>query len=98
MEEFIKIEREKEEINMLSPLVWAYVGDSIYEVYIRTNLVNKTNLKPHKLHIESIKYVKAQAQAELLKKIHDELTEEEQRTVASTLMECIELSKNKVGV
>ena len=77
------IERKKEEmdVNMLSPLVWAYVGDSVYEVYIRTNLVNKTNLKPHKLNIESIKYVKAQAQAELLKKIQVDLTKEEQDIV-----------------
>ena len=37
--------------------------------------------KPHKLHIESIKYVKAQAQAELLKKISDNLTEEEKDIV-----------------
>ena len=81
MEEFIKIKREKEEINMLSPLVWAYVGDSVYEAYIRTNLVNKTNLKPHKLHIESIKYVKAQAQSELLNKLYDYLTKEEQDIV-----------------
>ena len=81
MEEFIKIDREKEEVNMLSPLVWAYVGDSIYEVYIRTNLVNKTNLKPHKLHIESIKYVKAQSQASFLQRIYDDITDEEKEIV-----------------
>lgn len=81
MEEFIKIERKKEEVNLLSPLVWAYVGDSVYELYIRTMLINKTNLKPHKLHIEAIKYVKAQAQAELLNKLYDNLTEEEQDIV-----------------
>ncbi len=52
----------------MSPLTWAYVGDAVYELYIRTKLVNTTNLKPHKLHIESIKYVKAGAQANLLKK------------------------------
>ena len=81
MEEFIEIEKKREEVNLLSPLVWAYVGDSVYELYIRTMLINKTNLKPHKLHIESIKYVKAQAQAELLNKLYDNLTEEEQDIV-----------------
>ena len=65
----------------MSPLVWAYVGDCVYELYIRTELINKTNLKPHKLHIESIKYVKAQAQAELLKQIMDDLTDEEKDIV-----------------
>ncbi|MBR3003354.1 MAG: Mini-ribonuclease 3 [Clostridia bacterium] len=81
MEEFIEIERTKEEVNLMSPLTWAYVGDCVYELYIRTKLINETNLKPHKLHIESIKYVKAAAQAELLNKIYDSLTEEEQDIV-----------------
>lgn len=81
MEEFINIEKNESEVNMMSPLTWAYVGDCVYELYIRTELINKTNLKPHKLHIESIKYVKAQAQAEFLKKIYDDLTEEEQEII-----------------
>ena len=46
--EFINIERNETEINMMSPLTWAYVGDCVYELYIRTRLINKTNLKPHK--------------------------------------------------
>ena len=81
MEEFIELNRPEEEINLLSPLTWAYVGDCVYELYIRTNLVNKTNLKPHKLHIETIKYVKAKSQAEFLEKIYDKLTDEEKDIV-----------------
>ena len=73
------IDRKKsiEEINTMPPLTWAYIGDSVYECYIRMYLVNNTNNKPHKLHVEAIKYVKAQAQAEILKKIESELTEKE---------------------
>ena len=81
MEELLELNRPEEEINMLSPLTWAYVGDCVYELYIRTRLVNTTNLKPHKLHIETIKYVKAKSQAELLAKIQDNLTEEEKDIV-----------------
>ena len=81
MKEFINIEKNEAEVNMMSPLTWAYVGDCVYELFIRTELINKTNLKPHKLHIESIKYVKAQAQAEFLQKIYDDLTEEEKDIV-----------------
>ena len=84
MEEFIKIERTPEEVNLMSPLTWAYIGDCVYELYIRTKLVNETNLKPHNLHVEAIKYVKAKAQAELLEKIMDKLTEEEQDIVRRT--------------
>ncbi len=81
MEDIINIEKNEQEVNMLSPLTWAYVGDSVYELYVRTKLINETKLKPHKLHIETIKYVKASAQAELLKKIQNNLTQEEKDIV-----------------
>ena len=77
MEYLIERSKSEEEVNMLSPLTWAYVGDCIFELYIRANLVNKYKLKPHKLHIETIKYVKAKAQADFLKSIEDKLTEKE---------------------
>lgn len=79
--EFIKREKDLQDAKMLSPLVWAYVGDSVYELFVRTKLTNNSNAKPHKLHIESIKYVKAKAQADILKSIMDELTEEEKDIV-----------------
>lgn len=81
IEEFIPINREAQDINQMSPLVWAYVGDCVYELYIRTHLVNTTNLNPHKLHIEAIKYVKAGAQANILKNIYEELSDEEKDIV-----------------
>ena len=73
-------ERKKDiqEAKMLSPLVWAYVGDSVFELYVRTHLVNTSNAKPHKLHLETIQFVKAEAQANILEKIWKMLTEEEQ--------------------
>lgn len=73
--------KEKEEVNLMSPLVWAYVGDAVYELYIRTYLTSTTKLNPHRLHIESIKYVKAAAQAHILESLMPELTEEEQNIV-----------------
>ena len=68
-------------VNELSPLTWAYIGDAVYELYIRKKLINETKLKPHKLHIESIKHVKASAQAETLRKIEENLTDEEKEIV-----------------
>ena len=75
---------EKNKVEQMSPLTWAYVGDSIYESYIRTYLVETTNLKPHKLHVAAIKFVKAKAQSDRLKKIYDTLTIEEQEIVRRT--------------
>ena len=73
--------KNKSEVNQMSPLVWAYIGDSVYELYIREHLVQTTNFKPHKLHIETIKYVKAKAQADILKSIESILTDEEKDIV-----------------
>lgn len=73
------ISKDKSEINMMSPLTWAYVGDCVYELYIRLYLSNTTNLNPHKMHVESIKYVKAEVQAKLVKELN--LTEEEKEIV-----------------
>lgn len=81
MNYFIEFNKDEQEVNLMSPLVWAYVGDCVYELYIRTKLVNETKLKPHALHIEAIKHVKAKAQAETLCKIHDRLTEKEKDIV-----------------
>ena len=69
------------DINQMSPLVWAYIGDSVYEQYIRDYLVTNTKYKPHRLHIEAIKYAKAQSQAQALKKIEVNLTEKEKEIV-----------------
>lgn len=73
--------KEKEEVNLMSPLVWAYVGDAVYELYIRNYFINTTNLNAHKLHIKSISYVKASAQANILEKLMKDLTEEEKDIV-----------------
>ena len=81
MEQFFKIDREKEEVDLMSPLTWAYIGDAVYELYVRNKLIDETNLKPHKLHIEAIKYVKAKSQAEKLNEIYDKLTDEEKDIV-----------------
>lgn len=79
--EFIERNRTEQDVNMLSPLVWAYIGDGVYEAFIRVHLVNNSNAKPHKLHMESIKYVKAKAQADILNKIKGNLTEKEMEIV-----------------
>ena len=81
MVELINRNKEETDVNLMSPLTWAYIGDCVYELYIRNELVNKTKLKPHKLHIASIQYVKAEKQAEILHNIYDDLTDEEKDIV-----------------
>ena len=68
---------DEKNINLINPLVLAYIGDSVYEVYVRTKVVNDGMLKTNKLHRLSTEYVKAKAQAEALVSIQENLTEEE---------------------
>ena len=81
MKEIIPRNKEIDEVKLMPPLVWAYVGDCVYELFIRMHLVNNTKLHPHELHVKTTSYVKATAQAETLNKIYDSLTEEEKDIV-----------------
>ena len=60
-----------------SPLTLAYIGDAVYELYVRTYLIKDSNLPVNRLHREAIHLVNAKAQSDLYQKIKDELTEEE---------------------
>ena len=68
---------------MKNSLVLAYLGDSIYEVYIRRYLIDKGIVKVNELQKESINYVSASSQAKYLKEMMDNnfLLEEEMSVV-----------------
>ena len=61
----------------LSPLNLAFIGDCIYEIYVRESLVADANRPVNDLHRESVKYVSAKAQTAAFEKIKEHLTEEE---------------------
>lgn len=69
------------EVQMLSPLQLAYVGDAVYEVFVRTQLIENKKCKVNQLHRLATKYVKAEAQSEIIHRIEDLLTEEEKTIV-----------------
>ena len=69
---------EKDEARQLNPLALAFLGDAVYELSVRGNLIVKNNqLSAHKLHVKAISYVKAHAQSEAMKSIMEMLTEDE---------------------
>lgn len=53
-------------INQINPLVLAYLGDAIYETYIREMLIRKNICKVNDLQKEAVNYVSARAQAKIL--------------------------------
>ena len=66
-------------IKEINSLVLAFLGDTIYEDYVREYLINKGIADVNTLQTESIKYSSAKAQAKILKELMNEnvFTEEE---------------------
>ena len=82
MEESIKYLKEQfglpdVDIRTYSPQVLAYSGDGIYELIIRTILVDRGNRQAGVLHKKASNYVKASAQAAMIAELQEELSEEE---------------------
>ncbi|UUZ91712.1 hypothetical protein LJK87_40185 [Paenibacillus sp. P25] len=61
----------------LNPLVLAYMGDAVYEVFIRQFVISQPNHRPNHIHRQSTQYVSAKAQARSLQRWSPHLTEEE---------------------
>lgn len=76
----VKESMELKDINILdySPLTLAYIGDGIYEIVIRTVIVDEANRQVNKIHKAASDLVNAQTQAKMMFLIMESLTEEEQ--------------------
>ena len=64
----------------LPALTLAYIGDAVYELYVRTHLLEQSH-KVHSLHRLAINRVNNNTQSDLLAKVESELTEEEMAIV-----------------
>lgn len=73
--EFFQISQK--ETNSYSPLTLAYLGDAVFEIVVRTIIVEKKPGTVKSLHRQSSGLVNAKAQAELMSRIMNTLTEEE---------------------
>jgi ribonuclease-3 family protein len=58
--------------------VLAFMGDAIYEVYVRRKVIGTGQPAADKLHLMAVKYVKAESQAKAIKALYSNLSEEEQ--------------------
>lgn len=65
------------DVGSYSPLALAYIGDAVYEVLIRTKVMNQGNMQVNKMHKKSSSLVKAEAQANMIRLLMEELSEEE---------------------
>jgi Uncharacterized protein conserved in bacteria len=84
MEESIKYLKEQFELKSVdirtySPLTLAYIGDGIYDLFIRTIIVGEGNCQANKLHKKVSELVKATKQSKMAKKLKEHFTEEERQ-------------------
>lgn len=74
-----QFEREPAPLNTYSPLTFAYIGDCVFDMIVRTLVVEDGQKAANSLHKHTTKIVNAATQAALIMSIHDDiLTEEEQ--------------------
>ena len=72
------ISEQKPDLRLINPLTLAFVGDGVYEMLAREEVVFRhTSLSAKKLHILTVELVRATAQCRGCEAIKDELTEEE---------------------
>ena len=73
----------KSDISQMSPLVWAYMGDAVYEKFIREYVIRQGLCKNGLLHKKSIKYVSAKGQSKIVHELEEKniLTDEEKDIV-----------------
>ena len=66
------------DIRTYSPLALAYIGDGVYELFVRTKVIEEhENMPANKLHKKTVQYVKAHAQADSIDAMLPHLTEDE---------------------
>lgn len=67
------------DVKQLNSLALAYMGDAVYEVYVREHLLQNGKVRPNNLHREATKYVSAKAQSMIIHHLldHQLLSDEE---------------------
>lgn len=68
---------KKADIRTYSPLTLAYIGDAVYDLIIRSVIVERANRPPAQLHKTVIRYVNAKTQARMAEVLEPELSDEE---------------------
>ena len=68
---------EEKEARLLNPLVLAFVGDAVYSLYVKTQVLDLTSGKVNKFNNIAKSYVNAKSQADKMFELKDFLTEDE---------------------
>ena len=77
MENYFRLNLDKNQINAISNLGLAHIGDGVFELLCRSYLCAKGGKNVGNLHRDTINMVKAPSQAKFADKLLPRLTEEE---------------------
>ena len=77
MENFFQMNFDKQQVDAISNLGLAHMGDCVFEILVRSYLCAKGGKTVDRLHKETIRLVKATSQAQFADKLRPLLTEEE---------------------
>ena len=66
-----------DEIRLLQPAVLAFVGDAVFNLFVRERLVRNKRASSHRLHIDATMYVKAASQSRIAREIQKDFNEDE---------------------
>jgi len=69
---------KEQDVRAYSPLTLAYMGDAIYELVIRSVVVERANRSANDLHKKTVRYVKAETQSAMIQALLTELTPDEE--------------------
>lgn len=72
---------ERKEVQELSSVLLAYIGDAVYELYVRLTELSHEPEKIEALHKRVVDKVRARSQADIVRRLYDSLSEEEKRVV-----------------
>lgn len=73
--------RPPEPPRLMAPLALAYLGDAVYDLYVRRYVLSLPSRRPHDLHRETTRYVSAKAQARAVRLLDSILTDEERDVI-----------------
>lgn len=74
----------KADVKQMKSLALAYMGDAVYEVYVREHLLETGQVRPNTLHQTAIKFVSAKAQASvILQWLEDNALDQTEKSIVS---------------
>lgn len=71
-------ECKEQDVRAYSPLALAYIGDAVYDLVIRSVVVERANRSANDLHKKAVRYVKAEAQAKIIEALKEHLNDDEE--------------------